>query len=135
MDEAAALRIAFQLVHIPLQIRRARAAPLPEGLLLLLQIAAGDEEALACAAALMGRQGAAVKDAAAFFIEQILLAPGADSYRVLGGDSNSDNKDLRRNMTLLLKWLHPDVQRLGERSVFARRVSLACGSRLICPPA
>ena len=125
MDDAAALRIAFQLLHTPLLIRQVRSAPLPHGVYLLLQVAVGDESALARAAASTCRSVESLREASAFFIEQILLAPDADSYRVLGGSSGSDGKDLRRNMTLLLKWLHPDVQRRRECSVFARRVALA----------
>lgn len=125
MDETEALRIAIQLVHVPSRVRQVRQERLPEGILLLLQVAAGDKEAIARAAILTGRPAPVAGEAAAFFIEQILLAPGADSYRVLGGAANTDSRELRRHMTLLLKWLHPDVQRLGERSIFAKRVSLA----------
>src|SRR5262249_780149 len=31
----------------------------------------------------------------------------------------------RHNMTLLLKWLHPDLDRSGERAVFVTRVTRA----------
>lgn len=139
MGEATALRIAFQLIHVPSQIRHVRSVPLPDGVLLLLEIAAGDEHAVKRACALSaceltgGFADAAksrvreqeAREAAAFFIEQILFAPCADSYRVLGARSGATAKELRRNMSLLLRWLHPDVQRQGDRSVFARRVSLA----------
>ena len=50
-----------------------------------------------------------VREASAFFIEQILLGPDADSYRVLGADRNAAAAELRRNMALLLRWLHPDM--------------------------
>ena len=70
-----------------------------------------------------------MRDAAAFYIEQILLAPESDSYRVLGGGPQTSSGDLRRNMALLLKWLHPDMERNGSgnsaRSMFAGRVTLA----------
>ena len=125
MGEAMALRIALQLIHIPSQIRHARSAPLPDGVQLLLQIAAGDEEAAERGGALVDKSHEEVREAAAFFIEQILFSPNADSYRVLGAQSDATIKDLRRNMSFLLRWLHPDVQGQGERSVFARRVSLA----------
>ena len=63
--------------------------------------------------------------AAAFFIEQILFAPDADSYRVLGANSQANAAELRRNVALLLKWLHPDVDQSGDRSVFVGRVTTA----------
>jgi DnaJ-class molecular chaperone len=66
-----------------------------------------------------------IRKAAAFFIEQILLHADADSYRVLGANPQSTSNELRRNMALLLKWLHPDLDRSAERSVLATRVTLA----------
>jgi hypothetical protein len=125
MGEATALRVAIELVHVSSQVRHVRSLPLPDGILLLLRVAAWDERATERAAELTGRSGGEVREAAAFFIEQILLSPRADSYRVLGATSEATSRELRRNMILLLKWLHPDVQGQGERSVFARRVSLA----------
>ena len=66
-----------------------------------------------------------VRDAAGFFIEQVMLFPEADSYRVLGASPTAANFELRRNMALLLRWLHPDIDQKGERSIFAARVTKA----------
>lgn len=66
-----------------------------------------------------------MRRASAFFIEQILLSPDADSYRVLGADDTATAAELRHNMALLLRWLHPDVARLGVRSLFAGRITQA----------
>ena len=77
------------------------------------------------AAESVGRSRETVREAAAFFVEQILLFPDADSYRVLGARPDATNGELRRNMALLLRWLHPDLDRLGERSVLAIRVTRA----------
>src|SRR5262249_32076942 len=63
--------------------------------------------------------------AATFFIEQILFAPDADSYRVLGAEPQASPAELRRNLALLLRWLHPDLDPRGERSVFIGRVTAA----------
>ena len=68
-----------------------------------------------------------VRDAAGFFIEQVMLFPEADSYRVLGASPTAANFELRRNMALLLRWLHPDIDQKGERSIFAARVTKAWG--------
>ena len=125
MGDAAALRVALELVHMPSRVRTLRSSPLPEGVAVLLQIAAGDEAATAEAVELSGRSREVVRNAAAFFIEQILLCPEADSYRVLGATQNASAGELRRNMALLLRWLHPDVDRAGERSIFAGRVTKA----------
>ncbi len=123
--ERAALRLAINLVKMPSRVRHIRSCPLPDSVSILLCVAAGDEAATARAARLAARPNAQVQEAAAFFIEQILLAPGADSYRVLGATPSAAASELRRNMILLLRWLHPDLQGQAERSVFAGRVLLA----------
>jgi hypothetical protein len=123
--ESAALRIALDLVRVPWRVRLLKAERLPRGVPLLLRIAAGDGEAEAEAAGITDRPADAVREAATFFIEQILLCPEADSYRVLGASADADSGELRRNMALLTRWLHPDVDRHGERGVFVGRVTKA----------
>ena len=61
-----------------------------------------------------------LREAAGFYIEQILLHPDADHYRVLGSQPGAANTELRRNMALLIRWLHPDQNNGAERSVFLR---------------
>jgi hypothetical protein len=120
-----ALRLAFDLMHFPAQVRGVRVAPIPADVSRLLQIAAGEQEAILLAAAQSGRPAHLVREAAGFFIEQILLFPDADNYRVLGATSQASYAELRQNMALLLRWLHPDVNRPGERTVFVTRVTRA----------
>ena len=102
-----------------------RDEPLPLGVDLLLRIASGDVEAEATAITSTGRSRDLIKQAAIFFIEQVLLSPNSDSYRVLGSDSRASYGELRRNMALLIKLLHPDKDPQGQRSVFANRVNQA----------
>jgi hypothetical protein len=128
MMDAPAVRVAIDLVHVPSRVRLFRSEPLPEGVLTVLQIAAGDEAAEIAAAEAVGRPRELVRKASAFFIEQILLSPNSDSYRVLGADRTATAAELRRNMALLLRWLHPDVDRKGIRSMFAGRVTQAWGT-------
>lgn len=123
MSDRMALKAAIDLMLVPSQVRFVRAEPLPEGLLWLLRIAAGDEQAERAAAVLMDRSREVVRRAATFFIEQILFAPDADSYQVLGANPQASNGELRRNMALLLRWLHPDLDPRGERSVFIDKVT------------
>ena len=125
MDNAAALKLAVELVHMPSRVRAARAEPVPAGIDMLLQIAAGEQTPMAEAAALTDRSPQVILQAAGFFIEQILLSPEADSYRVLGATNAASNTELRRNMALLLRWLHPDMDAQGERSLYAGRVTKA----------
>lgn len=125
MSDKMALKIAIDLMHVPSQVRLVRSGPLAEGVPLLLQIAAGDAAAEQAAIDLTGRSPEAVRRAATFFIEQILFAPDADSYRVLGANQQTSAGELRRNVALLLKWLHPDLDSGGERSIFVGRITAA----------
>jgi hypothetical protein len=120
-----ALKIAIDLMHVPSQVRLLRSEPLPDGVQVLLRIAAGDDEAENSAAALIDRSRDVVRQAATFFIEQIMFAPNTDSYRVLGASPQASGSELRRNVALLLRWLHPDLDPRGERSIFVGRVTAA----------
>jgi hypothetical protein len=125
MDQTATLKVAIDLMYSPTQVRRLRSVPLSDDVLTLLRIVAGDEDVLSHALQASGRSREVIREAAAFFVEQILLFPDADSYRVLGAGPEATNRELRRNMSLLLRWLHPDLDPRGERSVFAARVARA----------
>ena len=125
MGRAEAFRLAIDLMHSPSQVRLLRSAPLPDDVLSLVRIAAGDEEATSAAADATGRSREILREAAVFFVEQVLLYPDADSYRVLGVKPDATYHELRRNMSMLLRWLHPDLDGHGERAVFASRVTRA----------
>jgi DnaJ domain len=123
--DGEALRLAIDLLHVPSRVRQVRVEPLPEGVPFLLRIAAGDSTVMREASRTTDRPAEVVRDAAAFFIEQILLAAESDSYRVLGASPNATPSELRHNMALLMKWLHPDSARDGAHSVFVNRVTMA----------
>jgi hypothetical protein len=125
MSRDAALRSAISLVSVPSQVRATRLAPLPDGTTLLLGVAAGDPDALAEAMALTGRTQEVLTSAAAFFIEQILLVPDADSYRALGCVPGASAGELRTNMALLMRWLHPDVSTAAQKEVYVSLVTKA----------
>lgn len=123
MNPAPALRVALDLINVPSRVRAAREGPMPAGVITLLEIAAGDLEAGNAAAAACDRPLEVIQEAAAFFIEQVMLTPDADSYRVLGASPEAESHELRRNMALLLRWLHPDTGDADGRSLFAGRVT------------
>jgi hypothetical protein len=116
------IRVAIELLHVPSRVRIARIEPLPAGVDLVLRIAAGEAEAERAAIVSTGRPRELIRQAAVFFVEQVLLCPNSDSYRVLGTDSQASSGELRRNMALLVKWLHPDQNPRAQRSMFASRV-------------
>src|SRR5258708_37636918 len=98
MNPGTALGVAIDLLHMPSRVRFVRGAPLPVGVLELLRIAAGDEEAIGEATEVAGRSRDVVREAGAFFIEQILLSPGAGSYPVLRADPEATSAGHIRNM-------------------------------------
>jgi hypothetical protein len=123
MSDRMALKVAIDLLLVPSQVRLVRSEPLPDGVATLLRIAAGDDEAERTASALTDRSRDTVRRAATFFIEQILFAADADSYRILGAGPQASAGELRHNVALLLRWLHPDLDPHGERSIFTSRVT------------
>ncbi len=123
MGSVAAIRAAIDVYLLPSRIRRLKQFPLPEGVTLVLRVAVGDVEAVQEATAATGKPAEFVLAAAAFFIEQILLDPAGDSYRLLGVRPDAANAELRRNMALLLRWLHPDVCQNAEQTIFIARVT------------
>jgi hypothetical protein len=128
MRGSEAFAAALALRENPRLVRAARACPLPKGVTLLLEAAAGDKSALAAGAAKTGRSETSLSKAAGFFIEQILLSPDADSYRILGASAADTEEVLRRHMALMMRWLHPDAVANGgpveplNRSIYATRV-------------
>lgn len=120
--DLSALRLAIDLLHAPSRVRVARSRPLPEGMDFLLRLAARDEAAEIEAVEACGRSRDVVREAAIFFVEQVLVGPGSDSYRMLGADRQAPAAELRRNMALLLRSFHPDIERDRDRSMTAAKV-------------
>ena len=72
--EAPALKAAVELTLMPSRVRVLRESPLPDGVALLLRIAAGDLAAEKEASASLERSVTMVREASAFFIEQMMTA-------------------------------------------------------------
>ena len=115
----------------PTLVRVVRRMPLPAGITALLEVAAGDPHAIRAVTLVPRGPRRPLTDASGFFIEQAMLADGADSYRILGCSSDAPGRQLRRHMALLVRWLHPD-RLVGaaddlriDRTVFAHRVTQA----------
>jgi hypothetical protein len=125
MTNHRAIWMALDLLRSPSSVKVLRGTPLPTDVSTVLGIAAGDEQALKKAIEATRVSPKSVREAAAFYIEQILFYPNADHYRVLGARPDASNAELRRNMALLIRWLHPDQQNGAERTIFAARVTRA----------
>jgi hypothetical protein len=124
-DEIAAVRAALYLVAIPSHCGQLRNAPLADGVNTLLRIVANDGDAIERYAERLEKTPTELREAAAFYLEQILLTPGADSYRVLGTQRHAPATELRRNLVLLCRWLHSDMCEDLPRSIFFLRVMQA----------
>lgn len=124
-DEIAAVRAALYLTAIPSHCGQLRNAPLPDGVDALLRIVANDGDAIKRCAERLEKTSTELREAAAFYLEQIILTPGADSYRVLGTQRHAPATELRRNLALLCRWLHSDICEDLSRSIFFLRVMQA----------
>jgi DnaJ domain len=124
MEHLAALRAAIDVLQVPSRLQHTRSRSLPVGVSLLLEIAAGNEASLKAGALAVGSTEAITKSAAIFFIEQVLLSGDSNSYRVLGANRDDSREHLRRNMALLMHWLHPDRAN-ADRAVLTHRVANA----------
>ena len=120
-----ALDLAIDIYQAPSRVHGLRAHRLPEDVALLLRLVAGDAEAMQDAIAISGRSQQTVRGAAEFFIVQVMFAANSDSYRLLGAHRNASAHELRRNMALLSRWLHPDARRDAVHSLLSLRVTEA----------
>lgn len=124
-DDIAAVRTALYLTAIPSHSGRLQNAPLPDGVCALLRIVANDGDAIEHYSERLEKAPTELREAAAFYIEQNMLSPNADSYRVLGTRRHASAPDLRRNFVLLCRWLHSDLCDDLPRSIFLLRVTQA----------
>jgi hypothetical protein len=86
-----------------------------------MRIAAGSPDICQSASEVTGQPPAVLIEAARFYLQQMLLRPDADPYRVLGLPAGASRELARRHMRCLLQWLHPDVNKDWD-SVYAERV-------------
>ncbi len=122
MVRNGAVEKAISLFRTPTLVRSLRTRPLPDDVIVLIRIAAGCPAAAKEAMAATGEPVHLLKEAATFYITQVLLHPGADSYRMLGASSVAPQKELRSNMAWLLRWLHPDLDQPDVPCEYSRRV-------------
>lgn len=103
-----ALDVALGLLRAPALRAALRSRPLPQGVGEVLAIASGSVDAARGAARRTGHGEAELVEASRFYVQQVLLAEGADAYRVLGAGRDAAHAVLRDHHRLLLRWLHPD---------------------------
>jgi hypothetical protein len=121
----AALHEALALLSAPRRPRPSAEQRLPEGMSLLLRLAAGEEEASQAAKAESGEPVETVREAAIFYLQQVCFASGGSSYRVLGVDPDAGEERIREHYRWLARWLHPDRNPDEWEVVFSERVGQA----------
>jgi hypothetical protein len=120
-----ALRLALHIYAEPHTARGAAAAPLPDGVLDALKLAAGSAELQQACSRDSGVPPERLTEAARFFVEQVMLTRGADHYRVLGVGPQASTATIREHYRWLIRWLHPDREGAGWHAVLAGRVNQA----------
>jgi hypothetical protein len=125
-------RAAVPALTSALALRRSPRTALPEasgflpgGVLLLIRIVAGDETAIAEAKEASAEPIEVLRDASGFYLQQILFAADANSYRVLGVNPEEEDARIREHYRWLARWLHPDRNPDAWEVVYADRVSNA----------
>src|SRR5262245_53723584 len=113
--------LALDLARMPALAQSIEEPPLPTDISDVMRIAAGSPETCQSASQATGQPPAVLIQAARFYVQQVLLRPDADSYRVLGLPPGASRELARRHMRCLLQWLHPDVNRDWD-SAYAERV-------------
>jgi hypothetical protein len=124
MSRARGIDLALDLARMPALAHSIEAPPIPADVFEVMRIAAGAPEVCQLASRVTGQPAAVLIEAARFYLQQVLLRPDADSYRVLGLPPGASHELARRHMRCLLQWLHPDVNRDWD-SAYAHRVLAA----------
>lgn len=122
--------LALDFFREPLLVQEwsARATALPAGIGELIRLAGARDSELEAVAADYQADARELGESARFFLQQVLLAPGADHYRVLGVERDADDSVIRSQHRLLMRLLHPD-RHVGQAEcwtdVYATRVNQA----------
>jgi hypothetical protein len=121
MGGQRALDLALDLIRTPAFASSMADSPLPSDILDVIRVAAGSPDACRAAALSTGQPESTLIEAARFYVQQILLRPEADCYRVLGLRPGDSRESARTHMRWLLEWLHPDHNE-GWDAVYAKRI-------------
>ncbi|MBL0229036.1 DnaJ domain-containing protein [Thermomonas sp.] len=66
-----------------------------------------------------------MREAAQFYVREVLFFAQADAYRVLGVDADASDASIKAHHRLLQHWLHPDRLDNEDDAIFASRVNVA----------
>lgn len=121
MSSRHAIDLALDLARMPAFARTPVPPPIPADVVELMRIAAAHPQSCQAASTETGESKQVLIEAARFYIQQVLLRPESDCYRVLGIEPATSRETARDHMRLLLQWLHPDRNGTWD-TVYAERV-------------
>ena len=120
-----ALEQALAYYRAPALLAMAAQRPLPDDVLELIRVAAGDAAQAKAAAAASDEPIERVVEASVFFVQQVMFAAGDDPHRVLGVNPDAPPARIREHYRWLVRWLHPDRNADDWDNVYAERVTRA----------
>lgn len=125
MGNRQAIDVALGMYRRPTLVRATQEAPLPEGMLTVIRIAAGAEMEAGIISPDRARNAEEAREAAVFFLQLVLFRPQSTSYRLLGLAADANVEQVREHKRWLLKWLHPDRNHNKWESALFQRVAKA----------
>lgn len=128
MNKRGAIELALDLYRHPIKVKSVRAAPLPLDVLQLVRIVAGSDDEIAALALPDFKSASEMREAAVFFIQQIMFQTGNAPRRILGLSEDASAQQIKDHKRLLLKWLHPDRNQNTWERVYFQRVIQAAAS-------
>jgi hypothetical protein len=108
MSSLAAMDSALDAFRNPSRHRKERVAAFPEGMLLVIKAAAGDQPTINAVAEERRVPGGDVQEASRHYLLKLLLRPGAQGLQLLGLNVGAEPRTIKDHKRWLLKWLHPD---------------------------
>jgi hypothetical protein len=114
----------IDLARMPALAHSIEAPPIPADVFEVMRIAAGAPEDCQLAAQATGQPAAVLIEAARFYLQQVLLRPNADPYRILGlpPGASRELEQVRRTQeglrrrSPLSRTCHPIILAIADRS-------------------
>ena len=122
MGNRQAIDVALAMYRRPSMVRAMRDAPLPGSMLTVIRIAAGAEVEAGIISLDRARNAEEAREAAIFFLQQVLFRPQATNHGLLGLAADANVEQVREHKRWLLKWLHPDRNHNKWESALFQRV-------------
>jgi hypothetical protein len=123
MRRDVAIVDALEMFRNPVQARSHAKRQLPRDMLSVIKIAAGDEATVSQWAQSCDETPDVIRQAAVFYLQQIISQSGSDNFRMLGLLPSASMEDIRLHKRWLLKWLHPDLNPSKWQAALFYRIS------------